>query len=109
MKTITSLTLYDSLTVIPTFQANSFIAVEQALHVECKNIVTSIFVLMSIHYVFNIEYHPKIRDLLYYIQEHMFGLKDDTRRSAQYLSFTAAISCYDKNIKIALLQCYLCC
>ena len=74
-----------------------FIAVEQALHVECKNIVASIFILMSIYYVFNIEYHPKIRDLLYFIQEHMLGLKDDTRRSAQYLSFTAAISCYDNN------------
>ena len=74
-----------------------FIAVEQSLHMECRNIVIATFILMSMHYVFNIEYHPKIRDLLYFLQEYMLGLKDSTHKSsAQYQSFTAAIRCYDK-------------
>lgn len=64
---------------------------------------------MAIHYIFNIEYHPKIRDLLYFVQEKMLGLQDDGRKSsAQYLSFSTAISCMQTlnwtiNIHVATL------
>ena len=72
-----------------------YIAVEQDLHMECKNMTSAIFLLLAMHYVFNIQYHPKIHDVLYFIQERVLGLTDNVRKSTQYLSFTSAIACYE--------------
>ena len=71
-----------------------FIAVEQELLVKCRNISDALLTLISVHFIFNIEYNPKIHDIMCFIQEHVVGLCFDGRKSAQYLSFTSAIDCY---------------
>ena len=72
-----------------------FIAVEKVVLLKCQSISTAVLLLLSVHYIFNIEYNPKIRDVLFFIQEYMLGLNNETRKSAAYLSFTSAISCHE--------------
>lgn len=71
-----------------------FIAVEQELLVKCRNISNALLILISVHFIFNIEYNPKVHDIMCFIQEHVMGLPFDGRKSAQYLSFTSAMDCY---------------
>ena len=46
-----------------------FIAVEQTLMLECRDIATALFLLLASHYVFNLSYHTKCTDFLIFIQE----------------------------------------
>ena len=32
--------------------------------------------MVAAHYVFNIEYHPKVKDVFYFLQEKVFGFPD---------------------------------
>lgn len=71
-----------------------FIAVEQELLVKCRNICDALLVLISVHYIFNIEYNPKVYDFFLFFQECILELSHEGRKSAPYLSFTSAIDCY---------------
>ena len=42
-----------------------FIAVEQNLLMECRNIQSALYLMLATYYVFNIEYCTKIKDVLY--------------------------------------------
>ena len=46
---------------------------------ESSNPVTAIFNLLVSHYVFNLAYHPKAKDMLTFIQERMLGISSDTK------------------------------
>ena len=63
---------------------------------QSRNMTNAVFLLLAVHYVFNIEYHPKVKDVLCFIQEKMRVLKYTARKSAQYLSFSAALSCMSR-------------
>ena len=65
-----------------------FVAVEQELVVKCARISTAILLLLSMHYIFNIEYNVKVHDVLTFFQEYMLGLGSESRKSAAYLNFT---------------------
>ena len=41
---------------------------------QARNMTNAVFLLLAVHYVFNIEYHPKVKDVLRFIQEQMLGL-----------------------------------
>ena len=41
-----------------------FIALEQTLILECKDIVTVLFLLLAAHYIINLSYHAKVHKLL---------------------------------------------
>ena len=75
-------------------QDKYFIAVEGTLLLECRDLVNSIFQLLSVHYVFNIQYHPKTENILLFLQEKMLGLSANGRKNPKYLSFTAAIDSF---------------
>ena len=49
-----------------------FVAIEQQLLIECKSIERAIFTVLAAHYAFNIEYHPMVKDVLYFLQEKVF-------------------------------------
>ena len=36
---------------------------------ECANVATAMFHLLGSHYILNLSYHPKLNDLLIFIQE----------------------------------------
>ena len=43
-----------------------FIAVEQELVMECRSIDSALFLLIAAHFVFNMEYHPKVKDFFFF-------------------------------------------
>lgn len=63
-----------------------FISIEQTLVMESSNPVTAVFNLLVSHYVFNLAYHPKAKDMLTFIQERMLGIKRAEKRSINPLS-----------------------
>ena len=59
------------------------------------DLTTAIFHLLSTHYVFNLSYHIRVKDILYFIQEKIMNISDPTvKKSSIYLSVTSAMECY---------------
>ena len=52
-----------------------FISIEQTLMMESLNVIFN----LVFHYVFNLAYHPKAKDMLTFIQERMLGISSDTK------------------------------
>ena len=72
-----------------------FVAIEQQLRIECKNLERAIFTMLAAHYIFNMEYHPMVKNVFYLLQEKVFELPDTTfKKSAIYLSVSSAIDLY---------------
>ena len=59
-----------------------FIAVEGELILESKNLPSYIFNLIAAHYVFNLEYHLKSKDVLTFIQEKIVKLPSTANRKS---------------------------
>ena len=69
-----------------------FIAVEQQLLLECKSLEKAVYVMVASHYVFNIEYRHRVKDVFIFLQEKILGFVDDTvKKSSIYLSVSSAI------------------
>ena len=84
--------LYDADPDIP---SRYFIAIEHIKIVECSSIHSSLFNVLAIHYVFNLEYHGKAKDILLFLQQKVMGIADQSRKtSAMYSNVAAAIECY---------------
>ena len=63
--------------------------------IECRSLDSALFMVLATHYVFNIEYHPKIKDVLYYLQEKVLGLSDHSfKKSSIYMNVSSAIDLY---------------
>ena len=71
------------------------IAIEGQLYVECRSFVNAIYLMLVSHYVFDIEYNARAKDVLFFLQENMLGLQDPKfRKSANYSSVSSAILCH---------------
>lgn len=57
-----------------------FIAIEQTLIMQTQNLVSAIFFVVAAHYIFNMNYHPKLKDLMTFLQVKMAGLKDERHK-----------------------------
>ena len=71
-----------------------FIAIEQQLLLECKSLERAIFIMLAAHYVFNIEYNPKVKDVFLFLEEKVFGFSISVKKSAIYLSASSSIDLY---------------
>ena len=72
-----------------------FIAIEQDLVLECCSLDSALFIMLATHYVFNIEYHPKVKDVLYFLQEKVLGYPNPTiKKSSIYMNVSSAIDLY---------------
>ena len=72
-----------------------FIAVEQDLLLECRNMRSSVFMMLAAYYIFNIEYCSEVKDVLYYIQDRVLGVPDPSKKqSSVYRNVSAAIDLY---------------
>ena len=81
--------------VLPTH----FIAIEQELVLECRSLNSALFIMLATHYAFNIEYHPKIKDVLYFLQEKVLGYPDlKMKKSSIYMNVSSAIDLYKRMI-----------
>ena len=79
-------------------QGQYFISIELQIMMESSNLVTAIFNLLAAHYVLNLAYHPKVKDLLTFLQEEVLGVpsSDDKGKAKQRL--TALSSCHVSGI-----------
>ena len=48
-----------------------FLAIEQSLIMESRDVAGAVFFLLASHYVFNLSYHSKCADLLTFLQERV--------------------------------------
>ena len=72
-----------------------FIVVEQELLIECKDLVDALCALLAVHYVFNIEYHPRLTDFFIFLEEKIIGMKPSNgKKSPTYLNMTSAVQCF---------------
>ena len=45
------------------------IAVEQVVHLDVSSIVKGIFVIISLHYIYDIHYHPRVLDFFLFFED----------------------------------------
>lgn len=57
-----------------------YIAIEKGMYMDCTDVVTAVLLLAS-HYVFNLSYHPKVHELLRFIQEKVSGIPSTKKRA----------------------------
>lgn len=72
-----------------------FLAVEQIVHLEVSDFMKGIFLLLALHYVYDIQYHHRLKDIYLFLEDKLLGLDSPScKKSAPYLSVTSAIECY---------------
>ena len=77
-------------------QNQLFIVVERELMMETANIVSALFNLVAAHYVFNLDYNIKAKDLFRFLQEKVFSLKptEKSKKGITVASHTSGIARY---------------
>ena len=74
---------------------NHFIAIEQELILQCRSIDSALHLMIAAHFIFNMEYNPKVKDVLYFFQEKILGFTDPTvKQSSMYRNISSAIDLY---------------
>ena len=76
------------------------IAIEKQTILTCCHLQSAIFALFAVHYVFDIEYHPKAKDFYLLVEEKMFGIKGGgvTPRTVNYVNVVTSMETYlDQN------------
>lgn len=66
-----------------------YVAVEQQLCMESTDVTTAVFFLLGSHYIFNLSYHPKVYEVLHFIQEKIAGIPSGENK---YSKSAAALS-----------------
>ena len=56
-----------------------YVAVKRKLLTESTNVATAVFFLLATHYIFNLSYHPKVTEILRFIQEKVAGISSDDK------------------------------
>ena len=65
-----------------------FICVEQQLMMESSNLVSALFLCLAAHYIFNIQYHPKAKDVWEFIQENIANVSSKGTKRRNVTSCT---------------------
>ena len=66
--------------------------------------------MLAAHYIFDIQYNPKVNDAHLFLQEKVFGLSDPhTKKSSTYLSVVAGIDCYVDDGESETMDAIACC
>ena len=56
-----------------------FIAIEQEMCMESTDVATAVFNLIVSHYVFNLNYHDKINEMLRFVQEKWMDIQSNEK------------------------------
>ena len=68
------------------------VIVEQQIVTSMKDLSTALYVVFSLHFIFNISYHGKTNDLYLFLQEIVFGMPSEIKKkSACYTNLSVAI------------------
>ena len=75
--------------------AQYYIAIEQKIVFQCLSLCKALYFLFIVHYVFNLEYHPRVKEFYYFMQDHLFKIKEakPSTRSANYANVCSSIDC----------------
>lgn len=65
-----------------------FICVEQQLMLESSTLISAIFLCLAAHYIFNVEYHLKCKDVWEFIQENVAGILSKGKKKRNATSST---------------------
>ena len=49
-------------------------AVEQIIHMEVSGILQRLFVLLALHYVYDIEYHSRMKDFYHFLESKLLKM-----------------------------------
>lgn len=72
-----------------------FIIFGTELTIECPSLADAIFTLFAIHYVFDMNYHPRIMDFYRLCEERIMCIKCSTEKmSANYSSVSRGVSTF---------------
>ena len=74
--------------------SNYIVIIEKRALLQCSSLLAAVFILFAVHYVFNIEYCPKVKDFYLFFQNKLFDIKEATSFSASYINVTSSIECY---------------
>ena len=72
-----------------------FVVVEQVVLMEVGDIMRGLYMLLALHYVFDIAYHPQLADLFLFCEDKVLCISTPSlKKSVTYLSVTSAIECF---------------
>ena len=71
--------------------AQYIVAVEKQAFLQCSNLLGAVYALFSIHYV---EYHPRVKDFYFFIQNKYFQIEYKSTLSAGYSNVVTSLECY---------------
>lgn len=66
------------------------------MHVEVSDIAKGIFILLALHYIYDIQYHPRLKDFYLFFEENFLNINapSNFKKSATYLNVNSSIKCY---------------
>ena len=71
------------------------IGVEQVVHLSTDNVDKAVFVAFALHYVYDMQYHPKLKDFYLFLETISFSSDlVSVKPSAVFSSFMSALQCY---------------
>lgn len=79
-------------------QDRYYIMIEQVMFSDTPDFTQALFLLLAVHYVFNLEYDASVQEPLLFLQEFVAGIKDASiKHSAFFLLLPRAYhaSCID--------------
>lgn len=79
------------------FSPQYFVAVEQSLLVVCKSMKSAFFTVFVAHYIFNIEYHFRVGDFYFFVQENLFQIPLTCKKSVMLSNVCTGIKSLIKN------------
>ena len=74
--------------------AQYIVVVEKQTFCQCATLLGAVYTLFSLHYVFNIEYHPRVKDFYLFVQNKCFCIEDKSPLSAGYSNILTSLECY---------------
>ena len=76
-----------------------FIALEQELVTECSSLSDAIFLLIAVHYIYNVTYHHRVRNFFLFFEEKVLELPsiNTSSKNAAYSSTITGIESFLEN------------
>ncbi len=71
-----------------------YIAVEQSIQLEVASVMKGVLLLLSLHYVYDIKYNERIKDLYKYFESKLLNMTSSSKDTANFSSITNAIESY---------------
>ena len=71
------------------------VAVEKESFLQCSSVANALFMLFSVHYIFNMEYPVKVKDFYLFLEDKCFGIKEGgAAKTANYTNVLSLIECH---------------